>query len=62
MGGGGTATAPEHGGTTTTTRPQARLQGAANFKRVNTFSDRFNVKGFHSIEFWCSDATNTYKR
>eukprot|EP00955_Chlamydomonas_euryale_P082172 363682-Chlamydomonas_euryale.AAC.6 len=38
------------------------LRGAANFTRVNTMSDRFDVRGFHSVEFWCSDATNTYKR
>jgi hypothetical protein len=38
------------------------LTGAAAFKRVNTMSDRFVIHGFHSIEFWCADATNTYKR
>ncbi|KAJ9522564.1 hypothetical protein QJQ45_008333, partial [Haematococcus lacustris] len=27
-----------------------------------TGSDRFAVHRFHHIEFWCSDATNTYKR
>ncbi len=41
---------------------QPRLVGAQNFVRHNPRTDRFHVKGFHSIEFWCSDATNTFKR
>ncbi|KAK9817847.1 hypothetical protein WJX72_003032 [[Myrmecia] bisecta] len=39
-----------------------KLVGHANFKRVNPMSDRFEVHKFHHIEFWCGDATNTYKR
>lgn len=38
------------------------LRGCTSFVRKNPMSDRFTVYGFHSIEFWCSDATNTYKR
>lgn len=40
----------------------AALRGAKTFVRENTRSDRFHVHGFHSIEFWCSDATNVHKR
>jgi 4-hydroxyphenylpyruvate dioxygenase len=43
-------------------RPKVELVGYANFKRHNPKSDRFAVKKFHSIEFWCADATNTFKR
>jgi 4-hydroxyphenylpyruvate dioxygenase len=43
-------------------RPKVELVGYANFKRNNPKSDRFGVKKFHSIEFWCADATNTFKR
>lgn len=42
--------------------PQVKLVGYANFKRHNPHSDRFGIKKFHHIEFWCADATNTYKR
>lgn len=38
------------------------LVGCSNFKRHNPLSDRFKVHRFHHIEFWCADATNTYKR
>ena len=38
------------------------LGGFRSFVRKNPLSDRFKVHGFHSIEFWCSDATNTWKR
>lgn len=41
---------------------QLSLKGFKSFVRHNPLSDRFKVLGFHSIEFWCSDATNTYKR
>ena len=41
---------------------QLSLKGFKSFVRHNPLSDRFTVIGFHSIEFWCSDATNTYKR
>lgn len=39
-----------------------KLVGFSNFVRTNPKSDRFNVKRFHHIEFWCSDATNTARR
>ncbi|KAF5831174.1 p-hydroxyphenylpyruvate dioxygenase [Dunaliella salina] len=39
-----------------------QLKGAANFKRHNPKTDKFFVHRFHSVEFWCADATNTYKR
>jgi 4-hydroxyphenylpyruvate dioxygenase len=39
-----------------------KLVGAAHFKRVNPMSDRFDVKKFHHIEFYCGDGNNTYRR
>lgn len=30
--------------------------------RVNPMSDRFPVKRFHHVEFWCGDATNVSRR
>ncbi|PNH07462.1 4-hydroxyphenylpyruvate dioxygenase [Tetrabaena socialis] len=39
-----------------------RLVGYNNFVRQNPLSDKFAVHKFHHIEFWCGDATNTYKR
>ncbi|MCL7022915.1 hypothetical protein MKW94_012146 [Papaver nudicaule] len=39
-----------------------KLVGHKNFIRRNPKSDRFAVKKFHHIEFWCSDATNTSRR
>ena len=39
-----------------------KLVGAANFKRVNPKTDRFDVKKFHHIELYCGDANNTYRR
>jgi 4-hydroxyphenylpyruvate dioxygenase len=38
------------------------LKGYNNFKRHNPRSDKFPVYRFHHVEFWCSDATNVYKR
>jgi len=38
------------------------LRGYANFVRRNPRSDRFAVKGFHHVEFWCGDATNASRR
>jgi 4-hydroxyphenylpyruvate dioxygenase len=43
-------------------RPKVELVGYANFKRHNPKSDHFAVKKFHHVEFWCMDATNTFKR
>ncbi|XP_052207496.1 4-hydroxyphenylpyruvate dioxygenase [Diospyros lotus] len=39
-----------------------KLVGFANFARVNPKSDRFRVKRFHHVEFWCTDATNAARR
>ena len=39
-----------------------QLVGAANFKRNNPMTDHFEVDRFHHIEFWCADATSTWKR
>eukprot|EP00242_Pyramimonas_sp_CCMP2087_P016785 CAMPEP_0198211876 /NCGR_PEP_ID=MMETSP1445-20131203/25394_1 /TAXON_ID=36898 /ORGANISM="Pyramimonas sp., Strain CCMP2087" /LENGTH=443 /DNA_ID=CAMNT_0043886227 /DNA_START=137 /DNA_END=1464 /DNA_ORIENTATION=- len=39
-----------------------KLVGADNFKRHNPFSDKFKVHGFHHLDFWCADASNTYRR
>lgn len=41
---------------------ERRLVGHDNFVRNNPRSDKFDVKRFHHIEFWCLDATNAYKR
>lgn len=38
------------------------LVGYENFKRHNPRSDKFKIHKFHHIEFWCADATNTFKR
>ena len=35
--------------------------GFKNFKRHNPMSDRFEVRRFHHVEFWCADATSTSK-
>uniref|UniRef100_A0A2P2JY98 4-hydroxyphenylpyruvate dioxygenase n=1 Tax=Rhizophora mucronata TaxID=61149 RepID=A0A2P2JY98_RHIMU len=39
-----------------------KLVGFTNFVRTNPRSDRFRVKRFHHVEFWCNDATNTARR
>ncbi|GAU12321.1 hypothetical protein TSUD_252720 [Trifolium subterraneum] len=39
-----------------------KLRGFNNFVRANPKSDRFKVKRFHHVEFWCTDATNTARR
>ncbi|XP_021274681.1 4-hydroxyphenylpyruvate dioxygenase-like isoform X2 [Herrania umbratica] len=36
--------------------------GSSKFVRTNPMSDRFKVKRFHHVEFWCSDATNVARR
>ncbi|KAK9285342.1 hypothetical protein L1049_024533 [Liquidambar formosana] len=42
--------------------PGFKLVGFTNFVRNNPKSDRFRVKRFHHLDFWCSDATNTARR
>ncbi|KAF9589754.1 hypothetical protein IFM89_028663 [Coptis chinensis] len=39
-----------------------KLVGFSNFVHSNPKSDRFRVKQFHHIEFWCTDATNSAHR
>ncbi|KAK9061586.1 hypothetical protein SSX86_018768 [Deinandra increscens subsp. villosa] len=39
-----------------------KLVGFKNFINKNPLSDKFAVKSFHHVEFWCSDATNTARR
>ena len=39
-----------------------QLVGASNFKRSNPMTDHFEVDRFHHVEFWCADATSTWKR
>jgi 4-hydroxyphenylpyruvate dioxygenase len=39
-----------------------RLVGCEHFVRNNPRTDRFGVERFHHIEFWCGDASNTWRR
>ncbi|GER54030.1 4-hydroxyphenylpyruvate dioxygenase [Striga asiatica] len=39
-----------------------KLVGFKSFVRTNPRSDRFPVRRFHHIEFWCGDATNAARR
>ncbi|GFR45369.1 hypothetical protein Agub_g6744 [Astrephomene gubernaculifera] len=55
MGSGGAATPDGREG-------GVKLVGYDNFVRHNPKSDKFAIHKFHHIEFWCADATNTYKR
>lgn len=41
---------------------KVQLVGFKNFVRHNPMSDRFDVRHFHHVEFYCGDATNTSKR
>lgn len=41
---------------------ERKLVGHDNFVRFNPMSDKFDVKRFHHIEFYCSDATNCARR
>ncbi|XVF20906.1 hypothetical protein REPUB_Repub12eG0044000 [Reevesia pubescens] len=47
---------------TNSNQDEFKLVGFSNFLRTNPKSDRFNVKRFHHIEFWSTDATNTARR
>ncbi|KFK42972.1 hypothetical protein AALP_AA1G063200 [Arabis alpina] len=49
----------QHDGSTS---PEFKLVGFSNFVRKNPKSDKFKVKRFHHIEFWCGDATNVARR
>ncbi|GLC38696.1 hypothetical protein PLESTB_000591400 [Pleodorina starrii] len=55
MGSGGATTPGEREG-------GVKLVGYNNFVRHNPRSDKFAVHKFHHVEFWCADATNTFKR
>ncbi|KAG2324052.1 hypothetical protein Bca52824_006780 [Brassica carinata] len=46
----------------TSASPGFKLVGFSKFVRKNPKSDKFNVKRFHHIEFWCGDATNVARR
>ncbi|XP_010542713.1 PREDICTED: 4-hydroxyphenylpyruvate dioxygenase [Tarenaya hassleriana] len=39
-----------------------KLVGFSKFVRTNPKSDKFKVKSFHHVEFWCGDATNVARR
>ena len=39
-----------------------KMPNERKVERNNPQSDFFVVHSFHCVEFWCSDATNTYKR
>jgi 4-hydroxyphenylpyruvate dioxygenase len=41
---------------------QRKLVGFNNFVRHNPKSDKFDMRRFHHVEFWCLDATNVSKR
>ena len=43
-------------------KPVRQLVGFDNFKRHNPFSDKFAIQRFHSLEFYCNDATNVSRR
>ena len=61
-GGGDGATDAAAAAASAAAAPRVKLVGYDNFKRHNPRSDRFGVHRFHHVEFWCADATNTYKR
>ncbi|XP_030462851.2 4-hydroxyphenylpyruvate dioxygenase-like [Syzygium oleosum] len=46
----------------TTSSDDFKLVGDSNFVRSNPRSDRFPVRRFHHVEFWCTDATNASRR
>lgn len=43
-------------------KSERKLVGFNNFVRNNPYSDKFQVNRFHHVEFWCADATTSYKR
>jgi len=49
-------------GNETQTETGFKLVGFKKFIRTNPKTDRFKVKRFHHVEFWCTDATNTALR
>ena len=45
-----------------TTESANSLQGFESFLRTNPQSDKISATSFHHVEFYCGDATTTYKR
>eukprot|EP01039_Chlorochromonas_danica_P001501 gene1500-1635_t len=41
---------------------ERKLVGCNNFVRHNPLSDKFDIRRFHHVEFWCLDATNVSRR
>jgi 4-hydroxyphenylpyruvate dioxygenase len=39
-----------------------KLQGFDSFTRTNPMSDKISASRFHHVEYYCGDATTTYKR
>ncbi|KAJ4915206.1 phytoene desaturation 1 [Raphanus sativus] len=52
----------DDGNAATSASPEFKLVGFSKFVRKNPKSDKFKVKRFHHIEFWCGDATNVSRR
>lgn len=50
------------GGAATSDPKKFQLVGYKNFVRHNPKSDKFAVHRFHHVEFWCGDASTTYRR
>ncbi|KAJ0244924.1 4-hydroxyphenylpyruvate dioxygenase [Hirschfeldia incana] len=53
---------PDDEAAATSASPGFKLVGFSKFVRKNPKSDKFKVKRFHHIEFWCGDATNVSRR
>lgn len=42
--------------------PPSTIKGYNSFVRTNPRSDKISVQRFHHVEFYCGDATNTFRR
>jgi 4-hydroxyphenylpyruvate dioxygenase len=47
---------------TSTFRGERRLLGCESFVRHNPQSDKFEIRRFHHVEFYCADATSVSRR
>ncbi|CAM9425951.1 unnamed protein product [Phaeothamnion confervicola] len=47
---------------TEASRQREQSRKSASTKRMNPMSDRFDIKAFHHIEFYCGDASNVARR
>ena len=47
---------------TSSSETASSLQGFESFLRTNPYSDKISATTFHHVEFYCGDATTTYKR